>query len=122
MANVHKPDIPYQELQDLSLRFLPYVKENTYELSMTEEYTSESASLGYFDPKYIYNNVGYWNKEIYRLGIVYILPNGELSPVFNIRGGNHIKTFSKNLYTHIPVTNDQGDRIYINYDEESYQV
>lgn len=121
MANVHKPEIPYQELQDLSLRFLPYVKENTYELSLTSEYTPESASLGYYDPKYIYNNVGYWNREIYRLGIVYILPNGELSPVFNIRGGNHIKTFNNNLYTQVPVRKN-GERVYINYDEESYQI
>ncbi|MEE0820869.1 hypothetical protein [Catenibacterium sp.] len=26
LANVHKPDIPYNELADLSLRFLPYLK------------------------------------------------------------------------------------------------
>nr|DAE30811.1 MAG TPA: hypothetical protein [virus sp. ctML55] len=26
LANVHKPDIPYNELSDLSLRFLPYLK------------------------------------------------------------------------------------------------
>nr|DAX00306.1 MAG TPA: hypothetical protein [Bacteriophage sp.] len=42
---------------------------------------------------FIYNKTGYWGKEIYRFGIVYILPNGELSPVFNIRGGYNIKEF-----------------------------
>jgi hypothetical protein len=30
LANVHKPDIPYVELQDLSLRFLPYLKQEEY--------------------------------------------------------------------------------------------
>nr|DAO31368.1 MAG TPA: hypothetical protein [Crassvirales sp.] len=32
LGNVHKPEIPYEELSDLSLRFLPYLKEEDYEL------------------------------------------------------------------------------------------
>ena len=32
MANVHKPDLSYEELQDLSLRFLPYLKEENYDV------------------------------------------------------------------------------------------
>lgn len=121
MANVHKPDIPYKELSDLSLRFLPYVKETTYDLAITEDYSLQSSTLGYYDPKYIYNNVGYWNKEIYRFGIVYILPNNELSPVFNIRGANGIREYSDDLYTNIPVFNG-SERIYINYNEEDYSI
>ena len=42
---------------------------------------------------FIYNKTGNWGKEIYRFGIVYILLNVELSPVFNIRGGYNIKEF-----------------------------
>jgi hypothetical protein len=34
--------------------------------------------------------LGYWNKEIYRTGIVYIFDNNRLSPVFNTRGGQNI--------------------------------
>jgi hypothetical protein len=30
MGNIHKPDIPYQELADLSLHFLPYLKQTEY--------------------------------------------------------------------------------------------
>ena len=90
LGNVEKPHIPHKELADLSLRFLPYLKNDNYELQLTEDYYIQSSSVGYFDPKYIYDKTGYWDKEIYRLGIVYIMPNNELSPVFNIRGGNHI--------------------------------
>ena len=38
----------------------------------------------YSDPKFIYNYTGYQNHEIYRFGIVYLMSNGTLSPVFNI--------------------------------------
>ena len=86
LGNVHKPALPCEKLQDLSLRFLPYLKDKKYELSMDQEYVISSKSRGYYDPLYIYDNVGYWNKELYRLGIVYIMSNGQLSRVFNIRG------------------------------------
>jgi hypothetical protein len=42
--------------------------------------------MGYYDPTYIYNKTGYWNHEMYRFGIVYILNNNQLSRVFNVRG------------------------------------
>jgi len=86
LGNVHKPALPCEKLKDLSLRFLPYLKDKKYELSMDQEYVISSKSRGYYDPLYIYDNVGYWNKELYRLGIVYIMSNGQLSRVFNIRG------------------------------------
>jgi len=40
----------------------------------------------YYNTKNIYNYVGYWPEEIYRFGIVYIMANGTLSPVFNVLG------------------------------------
>jgi len=57
---------------------------------MDEDYVISTYEKGYIDPQFIYNKTGYWGEEIYRLGIVYILPNNELSPVFNIRGANNI--------------------------------
>ena len=86
LGNVHKPEIPYKELSDLSLHFLPYLKNKDYECKFDQNYNINTSSLGYWDSQYIYNYVGYWNNEFYRLGVVYILPNGELTPVFNIRG------------------------------------
>lgn len=126
LGNIHKPDIPYTELQDLSLRFLPYLKDSIYDLSMDKDYIVTSSSLGYYDPKYIYNKLGYWDKEIYRIGIVYIMPNNELSPVFNIRGANNIPVYKDNFYTKVSLykENEFGKRIrnYINYNEESNLV
>lgn len=93
LGNVHKPTIPHNELQQLSLRFLPYLKDKKYELDIDQNYDIHSTSKGYYDPLYIYNNVGYWNKELYRLGIVYILNTGELTPVYDIRGCIDLKEF-----------------------------
>lgn len=120
LANVHKPDIPYQELSDLSLRFLPYLKQERYGVDMDHNYQISTSVKGYIDPTYIYNKTGYWGKEIYRLGIVYILNNGELSPVFNIRGGYGISEYSSDNYSVQPVWNIDGTRNYISYNEETY--
>ena len=143
LANVHKPDIPYNELSDLSLRFLPYLKQETYTVDIDQDYNVSTSNKGYLDPLFIYNKTGYWGKEIYRFGIVYILPNGELSPVFNIRGGYNIKELGSagttqeialaaenpkyidNQYTNIPVYINNGitqERNYVNYNEESYTL
>lgn len=95
MANVHKPEIVYEKLQDLSLRFLPYLKEVNYTLDIDQNYSITSTNKGYYDPQFIYQNTGYWGNELYRFGIVYILPNNELTPVFNIRGREKVGTFDE---------------------------
>ena len=40
----------------------------------------------YYNPLNIYYKLGYWPDEIYRLGIVYIMADDSLSPVYNLRG------------------------------------
>ena len=110
MANVHKPDLPYKELEDLSLRFLPYLHEESYIVDIDEKYNITTASKGYYDSKYIYEKVGYWGEELYRLGIVYILPNNELTPVFNIRGGINLTSMS--IFSNYAIIND-NKRVYI---------
>jgi len=133
MGNIKKPDIPYEELSDLALRFLPYVKETTYDLDIDENYRISSSSKGYYDPKYIYNKVGYWNEELYRFGIVFIMPNNELSPVFNIRGRVGVKEFKSNpdsetdkvndgQYNSYNLYNKDGKRNFININEETFYV
>lgn len=120
LGNVHKPDIPYTELQDISLRI-------TAELE-TEEYNqiginyNESCSDTYYDPNYIYSNVGYWPDEIYRFGIVYILSDNTLSPVFNIRGG--VLNSSNNYWTQFEFYQKDNNKVrnYISYDEETFLI
>ena len=122
LANVHKPDIPYKELSDLSLRFLPYLKQENYSLQMDQDYVISSVDKGYYDSKFIYDKTGYWAGEIYRFGIVYIMPNGELTPVFNIRGGCNVGEFSEDIYSNIDIRDPYNERIYINYNDETYEV
>lgn len=111
LGNVHKPALPCEKLKDLSLRFLPYLKDKKYELSMDQEYVISSKSRGYYDPLYIYDNVGYWNKELYRLGIVYIMSNGQLSRVFNIRGRTQLAAF-----------NEGSDKTYIDHQYTNFEI
>ena len=124
LGNVHKPDIPYKELSDLSLRFLPYLKEEEYAVDITHDYHVTTKNKGYIDPQFIYEKTGYWGNEIYRFGIVYILNNGELSPVFNIRGRNNVTPYSDNLYSKHKVFTDENPMVrnYIEYNEETFLI
>lgn len=121
LGNIQKPEIPYKEFEDLSLRFLPFLNDSEdYPLKIDKDYNISSQSMGYYDPKYIYNKVGYWNHELYRLGIVYILSDSSLSPVFNIRG---IENLNKNTqYSTIPLYDNNGGRNYIVTEEDTYKI
>jgi len=120
LGNVKAVDIDYEELQDLSLRFLPYAVTVNYPLSLSENYVISSSSKGYYDPKFIYNYTGYWNDDLYRLGIVYILGDNTLTPVFNIRGRENVGVYdsTKTQYTNIPVY-ENGVRKYISYNSDT---
>lgn len=123
LGNIQKPEIPYQELSDLSLRFLPRIQEEVYPLTIDHDYNVSSTSFGYYDPKFIYNKVGYWNHELYRIGIVYIMSDNSLSPVFNVRGIENLNSDTK--YSNIPMWRDVGGiktRNYIVSDEETYKI
>ena len=123
LGNIQKPEIPYQELTDLSLRFLPRIQKEQYPLQINHLYEIESSSFGYYDPKFIYNKVGYWNHEFYRFGIVYILSDNSLSPVFNIRGIENLN--DETIYSDIPMFKEVGGeqvRNYIVSDEDTYKI
>lgn len=123
LGNVHKPEIPYEELSDLSLHFCPYLNNKDYDCRMDQTYSITTSSMGYTDPEYIYNYVGYWNNEYYRLGVVYILANGELTPAFNIRGCSNVQPYSNDFkYSDLHVWDDQAERSYINYNETSFLI
>ncbi len=131
LGNVTKPDIPYKDLADLSLRMLPTLqKQDSKNIIGQVDYnyqddSSITNSYEYYNTKNIYYNVGYWDSEIYRLGVVYIMSDNSLSEVFNIRGGNNI--YDINNYTTVsnPEINpenlydDTGQRQYITIDEDT---
>lgn len=79
----------FTELSDLSLRITPSITmtEDIGNLNQYYEETSrQQEGYEYYNAKNIYYKLGYWDNEIYRFGIVYILNDYSLSPVFNIRG------------------------------------
>jgi len=131
-GNVNKPTIPYVELQDLALRMYPSISNNNNIGYMDETYNplqlvDDLRKSEYYDAYNVYSYTGYWNKEIYRFGVVYILKDDTLSPVFNIRGKDQLGEFTRSgsfvedisdFYTYTPLYDNDGVRQYINYDEK----
>lgn len=82
------------------------------------------SQVEYYSPRNIYYKVGYWPDEIYRLGVVYIMNDDSLSPVYNLRGcefkdlgESNIHDPYKELYT---IENGEKKIVYINKDEFIY--
>lgn len=130
LGNVAKPDTPYKDLTDISLRMLPILNsvDSKNTIGQVEyNYIDDSSlinSYEYYNTKNIYYNVGYWDNEIYRLGVVYIMSDNSLSEVFNIRGGNNIKNITDYTINNPEINpetlyNDNGDRKYITIDEDT---
>ena len=130
LGNIAKPDIPYKDLTDISLRMLPILNSVDSKNTIGQvdyNYVDDSSlinSYEYYNTKNIYYNVGYWDNEIYRLGVVYIMSDNSLSEVFNIRGGNNIKSI--NDYTTdnseinpVALYDNNRNRQYITIDENT---
>ena len=112
LGNVNKSTPEYETFSKLSLGFVPYYKSEDEEEALGSELNYEYKGGGYYNVQNIYNKVGYWNEEIYRFGVVYILNDGSLSPVYNIRGMNNIAEINSNYkYT-------SWDEINIDYDTQ----
>lgn len=129
LGNINKPTENYREFSDLSLRILPYLHSENKEVligNLDSNYTELTTYSGYeyYNTQNIYNRVGYWDEEIYRFGIVYVLNDGSLSSVYNVRGINKIPTLENlfNTYSSVnfDVRNESNLRQYIEVDQESY--
>lgn len=133
-GNINRPTIPYKELNDLALRIYPsvtndnnigYMDHNYQALELVDNLKQSE----YYDASNVYKYTGFWNKEIYRIGVVFVLKDDSLSPVFNIRGKNGINKFERvgtfiddigDIYTDIPLRDGQGNRQYIEYDDDGF--
>lgn len=113
LGNISKTYIDYQELEDLSLRFIAVSTEN------------EKLNPNYTNPKDIYNYTGYWPNEFYRFGVVYIYNNNTYSPVFNICGSIGL-TYSDGItsFDEFAIYDDKANnhRKYIEYNEETFKI
>ena len=133
LGNSCKPDMMYKDLCDISLRLLPYVIESDSERFIGKtsydysDLSDQSYSHEYYNTLNIYNKVGYWNEEIYRFGVVYIMKDGSLSPVYNIRGKNGIPKFEELQSAYLQsdlwkYENNEKVRNYIPIDESTFDV
>ena len=90
-GNIENTLVDYKNLQNLSLFFdveLTQKQESIGWINPENYYPEDDdfSSMEYYNPRNIYYNLGYWPDEIYRLGVVYIMNDDSLSPVFNLRG------------------------------------
>ena len=118
-GNIKDYTINYKELSDLALRFMasPDVSLRYSPVSYNYDNVIDNT---YYDPKFIYNSTGYQNHEIYRFGIVFLMNNGSLSPVFNIRGAFfNVLDYSYSKFKVYNTVNDQEVRNYITYNEDT---
>jgi hypothetical protein len=86
------------------LRITPHLYDGDDIGKLDHDYHDRSTSTNkyeYYNTFNIYYRLGYHNDEMYRLGIVYIMPDGSLSPVFNVRG--HTNLTMNTAYDYIPV-------------------
>ena len=93
-GNVQSALLDVKELQNLSyfIKVTLCQKEESVGYINTEDYNQKDgddvSQSEYYSTNNIYYSLGYWPDEIYRLGVVYILNDDSLTPVFNLRGHN----------------------------------
>lgn len=118
-GNIQDQVIDYKELSDLSLRFMARPDKSKVYSPVPHDYNNIISDT-YSDPKFIYGYTGYQNHEIYRFGVVYLMSNGTLSPVFNIRGAffNNYEQQYNNFRIYNTV-DGQEIRNYITYNEDT---
>ena len=123
-GKIQKDNSLYDTLEKYSLLITPNVYNDDSIGFLTADYresfnrtiigdnsTPSVSGYEYYNTDNIYYRLSYWEDEIYRIGIVYILNDYTLSPVFNIRG---IKELNSN--TTFTTTLDINSSI--NYDED----
>ena len=102
-GNIVKNSDNYKELTDCALRIIPQIVFNNNFQTVNNNYEALDGNLGYYNSINMYNNVGYFDQEYYRFGVVFIYQNGTLSNVYNTLGYDLTKNGSlpqcnKNLF------------------------
>lgn len=114
-ANVDKPHDKNEDLRNLSL----YIEVEEYQLEKSIGYvdpknfniqTGDSTTQSeYYSPYNIYYRLGYFPKEIYRFGIVYIFNDDHLSPTYNLRGIDFYAAKAKGVTKNYKLSEDESE-------------
>ena len=125
-GNIENTVVDYKNLQNLSLFFNVKLSQRKESIGWIkpENYYPENndfTKLEYYDPQNIYYNLGYWPDEMYRLGVVYIMKDDSLSPVFNLRGCVFDKENRSNKREDVKykIRNKENDNYVTNYLERN---
>ena len=120
-GNIVKNSDDYKELSDLALRIVPQLSYTNAFDKLDYEYVAESGDFAYYNSLNIYNKTGYFNKEYYRFGVVFIYQNGTLSNVYNTLGG--VLSGPHSLELEADIYNQDGivlKRNYIKVDDDGW--
>ena len=91
LGNIQSDNIAYRDLQDIAYKVqVTLLQDNTGIGWVDASYNAEKGEE-YYNPKTIYNKLGYWPEEYYRFGIVFIKEDDTITPAFNVIG----KAFTK---------------------------
>ena len=86
LGNISSSTADYKALQEIAYKVKVTLKQSENNIGWVKaDYKSNNGSE-YYDPKNIYNFLGYWPEEFYRFGIVFIRDDDTLTPAFNIIG------------------------------------
>lgn len=121
-GNIVKNSDNYKELQDLALRITPELNVVNNFDNLTNGYLPKSGDYAYYSSFNMYNKTGYFNKEYYRFGVVFIYQDGTLSNVYNTLGGtlNYPNDLSLEGQIYSLVSNAYLTRNYIKIDDNGW--
>lgn len=95
-GNVEKSIANYSELQNLAYYVEVTLKQSKTTIGYVDNTYDYKVDTEYYNPVNTYYKLGYWPGEYYRMGIVYVMNDDTLSPVFNLRGCSFINTYNDN--------------------------
>lgn len=100
LGNVQQSVFNLKELQNISYYIdvtmhkgetVGWISQENYNIKENSDITEAE----YYSPTNIYYRLGYWPDEMYRLGVVYIMNDDSLTPVFNLRGCEFKSVYDK---------------------------
>ena len=105
-GNIEKSIANYSELQNLAYYVEVTLKQSRTTIGYVDNTYDYKVDTEYYNPVNTYYKLGYWPGEYYRMGIVYIMNDDTLSPVFNLRGCSFIDVHDDNK----TITENKGTR------------
>lgn len=100
LGNITSTTTKYRALQKIAYKTKVTLCQNKTGVGwVNASYNTVTEGSEYYNPKNIYNYLGYWPEEYYRFAIVFIKEDDTLTPAFNVIG---------RAFNNIDETNEEG--------------